>query len=146
MVCVTWNGANQYCINQSNKRLPHELEWELAAKGAEGRPFPWGTDRPREDGVAFNLGSGVNGHPRDVETSAQDVTPEGVHDLGGNVAEWVEYSQHVAGITMMRGGSWSSQDPCDVLGSHCRYVKAVEKYSWGPNDGFRCARSVLEDR
>src|SRR5436190_3702920 len=41
VLCVTWHGADEYCRAQG-KRLPLETEWELAAKGAEARPFPWG--------------------------------------------------------------------------------------------------------
>ena len=148
VVCVTWSGANEYCLAQPNKRLPLESEWELAAKGGEGRPFPWGTDLPRKDGVAFDLGNGTVGHPRDVESSAQDVTPEGVHDIGGNVAEWVDDSRRIDGVKMMRGGSWGSKSPCRVLGSGCRrgVVKVMAAYSWGRDDGFRCASSVVERR
>jgi hypothetical protein len=45
-LCVTWHGADAYCRAQ-HKRLPLAVEWELAAKGAHGRPFPWGSEAPR---------------------------------------------------------------------------------------------------
>jgi len=148
VVCVTWSGANEYCLAQPHKRLPLETEWELAAKGAERRPFPWGTDLPRKDGVAFDLRDSTMGHPRDVESSPQDVTPNGVHDLGGNVAEWVDDTRRITDVKMMRGGSWGSVGPCHVLGSGCRRgaVKVTQDYSWGPDDGFRCASSVIQGR
>ncbi|HEX7843761.1 MAG TPA: SUMF1/EgtB/PvdO family nonheme iron enzyme, partial [Kofleriaceae bacterium] len=138
--CVTWHGANEYCRAQ-HKRLPLAVEWELAAKGAEGRPFPWGSDLPTPDGVAFDLRDGAEPHPREAGSSPKDVTPEGVHDLGGNVAEWVEEDRGVSDTQMIRGGSWGSRGPCHLLGSGCKRI-AVAKYS--KDVGFRCASSVTE--
>jgi formylglycine-generating enzyme required for sulfatase activity len=146
VVCVSWYGANEYC-RAHDKRLPLEAEWELAAKGAEGRPFPWGTDLPRQDGVAFDLRSMAAVHPRAVGGSPQDVSPDGVYDLGGNVAEWVEDRRGSPREKTLRGGSFASVGPCHLLGSGCRHI-AADKYQ--KDIGFRCARSVidrpLEDR
>ena len=143
VVCVSWYGANEYC-RAHDKRLPLDTEWELAAKGAEGRPFPWGTDLPRQDAVAFELRSTAAVHPRAVGDSLQDVTPEGVHDLGGNVAEWVEDrrgSPSDPSEKTLRGGSFASIGPCHLLGSGCRHIPA-DKYQ--KDIGFRCARSVID--
>jgi formylglycine-generating enzyme required for sulfatase activity len=139
-VCVTWHGADAYCRAQ-HERLPLAVEWELAAKGAEGRPFPWGGDVPRQDGVAFDLRDGAAPHPRDVGSSPQDVSPEGVRDLGGNVAEWVEDGRGAIGTKMIRGGSWGSRGPCHLLGSGCKRI-GVGEYSG--DVGFRCASSVID--
>jgi formylglycine-generating enzyme required for sulfatase activity len=141
VVCVTWHGASEYCRAQ-HKRLPLEAEWELAAKGGEGRAFPWGSELPRQDGVAFDLRDGATAHPQDVGTAAQDVSPEGVRDLGGNAAEWVEDGRGAIDQGTIRGGSWASRGPCHVLGSGC---KQIARDTWGPDVGFRCARSVLDD-
>jgi formylglycine-generating enzyme required for sulfatase activity len=90
---VTWDGANRYCRDQG-KRLPTEAEWELAARGRAGRRFPWGDAAPRCDGVVFGRADS-RGCPAlaaavaPVATAAQDVTVDGVYDLGGNVFEWV---------------------------------------------------------
>lgn len=145
VVCVTWHGASEYCRTQ-HKRLPLEAEWELAAKGHDGRPFPWGTDLPRHDGVAFDLRDGASAHPRDVGTSTQDVSPDGVHDLGGNVAEWVEDDRGVVDSKTIRGGSWASRGPCNVLGSSCKRFTLDGIGRYGPDVGFRCASSVVEQR
>jgi len=138
-VCVTWFGASEYCRGQ-HKRLPLTSEWELATKGAEGRPFPWGTDLPTQDGVAFNLRDGGAPHPRDVGSSPQDVSPEGVHDLGGNVAEWVDDDRGDIDTKVIRGGSWGSRGPCHLLGSGCQRVGAGK---YNRDVGFRCASSVM---
>ena len=91
---VTWDGASRYCLARG-KRLPTEAEWELAARGPERRRFPWGKAAPRCEGVVFGRGDprGCADRPARVEpvgTAAQDVTPDGVRDLGGNVGEWVQ--------------------------------------------------------
>lgn len=141
VVCVTWHGASEYCLAK-HKRLPLEMEWELAARGDGGRPFPWGADLPRQDGVVFDLRDGASAHPRDVGAAMQDVSPEGIRDLGGNVAEWVEDSRGDTGQKTIRGGSWASRGPCHVLGSSCKQMNVSGPY--GPDVGFRCASSVME--
>jgi len=143
VTCVTWIAARDYCRAQG-KRLPSELEWEFAAKGVEGRAFPWGRSMPRHDGVTFDRGDSTEPHPVDVETSNQDVTPQGVRDLGGNVAEWVMDHQGGSSETAtIRGGSWHSNDPCHLLGSSCKRIKVTKL----PTDvGFRCAKSVVQDK
>jgi formylglycine-generating enzyme required for sulfatase activity len=139
-VCVTWQGAAEYCRGQ-HKRLPLTVEWELAAEGAEGRAFPWGSALPRQDGVTFDLRDSAAPHPRDVGSSPQDVSPEGVHDLGGNVAEWVEDDRGVVDTKTIRGGSWGSRGPCHLLGSGCKRIAAG---TYSSDVGFRCASSVID--
>ena len=94
VIQVTWDGASRYC-RHAGKRLPTEAEWELAARGVERRRFPWGSEAPRCDQVQFGRGSRpvCPGQPAalvDVGTSPQDVTPNGIRDLAGNAAEWVQ--------------------------------------------------------
>jgi serine/threonine-protein kinase len=138
-VCVTWHGADAYCRAQ-HKRLPLAVEWELAAKGAHGRPFPWGGEVPSQDRSVFDLRDGAAPHPRDVSSSPQDVSPEGIHDLGGNVAEWVEDGRGGIDARTIRGGSWGSRGPCHLLGSGCKRIGAGE---YSSDVGFRCASSVV---
>jgi formylglycine-generating enzyme required for sulfatase activity len=135
VTCVTWYGAEMYCRAQ-NKRLPLEAEWELAAKGAAGRPFPWGVDTDHLDGVAYHLSA-----PRAVGTSTKDVSPEGVYDLAGNVAEWVQSERNTPDKWVVRGGSFLSDEPCRLLGSKCARISVKNV---GRNVGFRCARNVDE--
>ncbi len=142
VTCVTWMAARDYC-RARDKQLPLELEWEFAAKGIEGRPFPWGPDMPRLDGVAFDRGDSTEKHPVDVGVSDQDVSPQGIRDLGGNVAEWVADEGGSGETAIIRGGSWNSRDPCRLLGSSCERIPA-EQFS--RDVGFRCAKRVTRDK
>lgn len=142
VVCVTWYGAQEYCRSHQ-KRLPSELEWELAAKGEEGRPFPWVDQPPHPDGVAYGNRDGAARHPVDVGSLLQDISPQGVHDLGGNVAEWVDRHHDDGDMRTTRGGSWNTIDPCRLLGSSCQRLPANRA---SIDIGFRCASSVLDDK
>ncbi|MFO0580005.1 MAG: bifunctional serine/threonine-protein kinase/formylglycine-generating enzyme family protein [Polyangia bacterium] len=159
---VSWHAAVMYCA-ASGKRLPTEAEWEYAARGSEGRRFPWGFEMPRCDGTVFarkpnmpcsSLGVG----PREVATAKQDRTPDGIYDLGGNVPEWVEDSfaesypacpspcqdPRVEGtangpaLRVARGGSWSWSAFSIRAATRSRF----EQDKTPINFGFRCAQSA----
>jgi formylglycine-generating enzyme required for sulfatase activity len=96
-VQVTWFGARFYC-EAVGKRLPTEDEWEAAARGPDNRTYPWGEAVPRCGQVAIPRDgqvpmAGDCPHTEDIDllvagASEQDVTQQGVHDLGGSVGEW----------------------------------------------------------
>ena len=148
VVCVDWYQAQNYCA-ALGKHLPTEAEWERAAAGRDQRRYPWGDDEPRCERAQFD---GCGEHTRPVGLRPEGATPEGVHDLAGNVSEWVHdwyergsYSRlgrsNPSGpeygiVRVVRGGSY--YDGPSTLRSSYRY--GLNPISGFSTVGFRCAR------
>jgi len=80
---VGWHDAGAYCAFV-NRRLPTEAEWERAARGADGRRYPWGDDEPTVAHARYR-----SGQTADVGSLPAGAGPYGHLDLAGNVWEWV---------------------------------------------------------
>lgn len=85
VVNVTWFGANAYC-EWSEGALPSEAQWEYAARGGDGRAFPWGNELPN----AAKANTALTGRDSPSEVTKQEAgeSPFGVRNLCGNVEEW----------------------------------------------------------
>jgi formylglycine-generating enzyme required for sulfatase activity len=137
---VSWNDARAFCAFAGG-RLPTEDEWEKAARGPDGREFPWGSEVSCAHANWGNFdGEGPcrtenPGHPTAVGTHPSGQSPYGVQDLAGNVWEWVATTyRDEPGRRAVRGGS------C------CSYFvepRAANRNGWSPEHkdadlGFRC--------
>ena len=161
-VGVSWFEAHAFCqwltvrlraagriSSQDSVCLPSEAEWERAARGAQGRTYPWGDDEA-DIAQRCNMGRTGVGH-----TSAVGVFPKGdaecgAADLAGNVWEWCrtiyraygpDYEAKVSdapeaeGARVLRGGSWIVGSPD---GLRCSLRDVVDPVTRGSNVGFRC--------
>jgi serine/threonine protein kinase/formylglycine-generating enzyme required for sulfatase activity len=100
VVGVTHNGARAYCRwADESSNLPSEAQWEYAARGTDGRTYPWGTQGPNTARCNFKEG-GLGGLAK-VGLLKDGASPFGVMDCAGNVEEWCLDWYDVSGYTKM---------------------------------------------
>jgi formylglycine-generating enzyme required for sulfatase activity len=155
-VGVTWYEAIAYCTWLAEAtgrayRLPGEAEWEKAARGTDGRIFPWGDTFDPE---RCNWHGSSIGHTTPVGSYPAGASPYGALDMAGNVWEWCasKYTDPYhhpednetkgTDVRAARGGSWGNPDATALRaaprGRGTADLNLRGSYSYS---GFRCARS-----
>ena len=134
---VTWSQARAFCAWRG-ARLPSEAEWELAARGTDGRIYPWGDDEPTCERAWTATGGTA---PADVGGRPLGSSPFGVRDMAGNVDEWVEDEYPAYG-----GGARSGERVARGGAYDAWHARSTARNALRPDYhdallGFRCASS-----
>jgi formylglycine-generating enzyme required for sulfatase activity len=151
---ISWNMASKYA-EWAHKRLPSEAEWEKAARGTDGRRWPWGNRFDEKKTIVWE-----NAIILDMTTTAVTNYPEGkspynIFQMGGHVEEWVEdwyspypgskYESNCYGqqYKVLKGGSWFYTQQY----ARCSYRRCAKPDFSSFDDcegpGFRCASDTL---
>ena len=187
VVGVTWEQANAFCAWRTNfllkglggaaksiqrYRLPTEIEWEYAARGKSGNPFPWESGEVKSDKGCFyaNFKPDRGNYTQDgsLITSRCGIfsaNSNGLYDMAGNVAEWTSTVYTEAGVESMSdmnpelSYNAAKEDPYrlkkkSVRGGSWKDPESMILSAWRSYEyqnqprsyiGFRCVRTMISD-
>jgi formylglycine-generating enzyme required for sulfatase activity len=127
--CVDWGQAQEFC-HWAGGRLPTAVEWEHAAKGGDGRIYPWGNEPPDVTRAQFS-----SHELADVHAHASGASKQGLLDMAGNVRQWTA-TNYGENSFEVRGGSY--EDGPRFLRSSGRAEAPATRFNY--YIGFRCAQ------
>jgi formylglycine-generating enzyme required for sulfatase activity len=134
IVNVSWDDAMAYA-QWAHADLPTEVQWEKAARGTDGRKYPWGNAFDRSKLWCSRVEGDAHGTHRVGELG---ISPYGCWDMAGNVWEWCKdrYDDSTTPWRVLRGGSWYNYSP-DNFRTALRYEN--NQSTRDAAYGFRCA-------
>jgi formylglycine-generating enzyme required for sulfatase activity len=151
---VDWDQAKAYC-EWRGASLPNEAQWEKAARGTDGRTYPWGEEISC-DQANFIADKRCVGDTTEVGSYESGKSPYGMYDMAGNVFEWVmdwydesyyanspssnPLGPSVGQDHVLRSGSWNSAE--FGVRSAGRFYLIFEFTYYSDAIGFRCAKDV----
>ena len=188
VVGVSWEQANAFCAWRTNfllkgmggyakqiqrYRLPTEVEWEYAARGKEGNPFPWESKEVKSDKGCFyaNFKPDRGNYTQDgslitCKCGIFSANSNGLYDMAGNVAEWTSTVYTEAGVESMAdmnpelSYNAAKEDPYrlkkkSVRGGSWKDPESMIRSAWRSYEyqnqprcfvGFRCVRTMVNDK
>ncbi|BBO83874.1 protein NirV [Desulfosarcina ovata subsp. sediminis] len=142
VVGVSWYEANAFCnwLGASPKddyiyHLPDEKQWERAARGTDGRIYPWGDEF---DSARCNTEESGIGKTTRIDRYADGLSPDGCYDMAGNVLEWTStFLDNSKDAYVIKGSSWFNT---------AKLARCAARDDYSPVNrsgavGFRCART-----
>lgn len=144
--CLTWAQASGYCgwVDHGTRRLSTRMEWEKAARGTDGRTYPWGNEpAPNCDVVVKenDAGSGCGGGTTmPAGSKLNGASPYGLLNMAGNVSEWVHNSGEIPEDHVICGGNFEVSDEIWFRVYACSSFRDQSHQV-----GFRCAKDFEPD-